>query len=81
MPWSVPATNPPPARGAMRSDPEGRFPPVERAVVSQPKDLPALDVDPVERGFPRHPHRTFAEHGVNVGDALDVRVGCHWAGG
>ena len=81
MPWSVPAMNPPLARGASDPTRNGVSHSVELAVVGQPEDLPALDVDPVERGLARDPHRPFAEHGVDVGDALDGRVGSHRAAG
>ena len=32
------------------------------AVLAEPKDLPTLDVDPVDRLLPRHPHGAFAQH-------------------
>jgi len=55
-----------------RADAQRRWPLGQPAVVVEPEDLPALDVEPVERRLARHPDRPFPEHGVNVRDALHL---------
>src|SRR5204863_6789967 len=68
-----------------RPDPHGRRPLRQMAMLVQAKDLSALDVEPVQRPFPRDPHRPFAEQGMDVRNALDPSHGhrprqkCHWS--
>ena len=65
--------NPPLRRGASDPTRNGVGHSLDAAIVVQAEDLPALDVEPVERGLARDPDRPFAEHGMDVGDALDGR--------
>ena len=60
-----------------RPDAERRLPLLQLAPLIEPENLPALDIDPVERRFARDPHRPLAEHCVDVGDAMDIRFGSH----
>ena len=71
-----------PAAGARRQRPdaERRGPAADSPVLVEAEDFPALDVDPVERRLARHPYGPFAKHGMDVGDADDVRLARHGDG-
>ncbi len=64
-----------------RSDAERRRPFVDLSVVAQPEDLQALDVEPVKCRLAGDPHGPLAEHGMDVGNALDGRFGTHRVAG
>ena len=59
------------------SDPKRRRPSAKFAGLIQPEDLPALDVDPIERLLPFDPNGSLAEHGADIGNALGGRIARH----
>ena len=51
----------------------------DRALLVAAEDFEAFDVEPVERAFARDPYRPLAEHGTDIGNAVQSRVGNHRA--
>ena len=47
------------------------------AALAEAENLPALDIDPVERRLAFDPHRPLAEHGVDARDAVHWRFCAH----